>query len=175
MIKELWYLPRPARNHYPGGFPLHFEKRLFGMYKPQSILQPFGGGALYGTRCDINPGVEPDVVCDAHALPFADNSYDFVLCDPPYSTDLSGKIYHTGVIKEKLYKSEAVRVCKVGGHIGLYHWVMSPRPQGTRFERVIVIIGRVRHHVRICCIFQKVQTLFEVESKLTASDTPNSK
>lgn len=59
MIKELWYLPRPARNHYPGGFPLHFEKRLFEMYKPKSILQPFGGGALYGTRCDINPESNP--------------------------------------------------------------------------------------------------------------------
>ncbi len=161
MIKELWHLPRPARNHYKGGFPLHFEKRLFQMYKPQSILQPFGGGALYGLRCDINPDASPDVICDAHLLPFANESFDFVLCDPPYSTNLSGKIYATGQIKEKEYVNEAVRVCKTGGHIALYHWVMMPRPKGTRHDRIIVIIGRQRHHARICCIFQKATTLFE--------------
>lgn len=160
MIMELWHLPRPARNHYPGGFPLHFEKRLFEMYKPQSILQPFGGGALYGLRIDISRQENTDIVCDAHNLPFKDESFDFVLCDPPYSTDLSGKIYHTGTIKEKKYQSEAVRVCKTGGHVGLYHWVMSPRPKGTRYDRIIVVIGRVRHHARICCIFQKVQDMF---------------
>lgn len=160
MIKELWHLPRPARNHYPGGFPLHFEKRLFEMYKPQSILQPFGGGALYGVRADIQKQENTDIICDAHKLPFKEESFDFVLCDPPYSNDLSGKIYSTGKIKEKAFVSEAVRVCKTGGHIALYHWVMSPRPKGTRYDRLIVIVGRVRHHVRVCCIFQKTPDMF---------------
>ena len=163
MIKELWHLPRPARNHYKGGFPLHFEKRLFEMYKPSTILQPFGGGALYGLKTDLNSQAVPDILADAHQLPFKDNSFDFVLCDPPYSNDLSGRLYSTGILKEKIWTTEAVRVTKIGGHIGLYHWVMSPRPKGTRYDRLIVIAGRVRHHARFCCIFQKVKGLFDSE------------
>ena len=174
MIRELWYLPRSARNHYVGGFPLHFEKRLFSMYKPQTILQPFGGGALYGTRVDINATANPDIIADAHNLPFKDNSFDFVLCDPPYSTDLSGKLYSSGPIKHSRYVKEAVRVCKIGGFVGLYHWVMQPRPKGTRYDRTIVIIGRVHHHARFCCVFQKIKTLLEwgneVESDIKLKD-----
>ena len=161
VIKELWFLPRPNGTKYRGSFPLHFEKRLFATYKPQSILQPFGGMAEYGIRCDINPEVKPDIVCDAHNLPFSDNTFNFVLCDPPYSTDLSGRLYKTGPVKDNLYIKEAVRVTKVGGYVGLYHWVMQPRPKGTRYDRIIVIITRIRHHARFCCIFQKVQTLFD--------------
>lgn len=163
MIKELWHLPRPNGTLYTGGFPLHFEKRLFRTYKPRLILQPFGGKAEYGIRCDINPDVLPDIVCDAHNLPFKEESFDFVLCDPPYSTDLSGRLYKTGPIKESLFVKEAVRVCKTGGYVGLYHWVMSPRPKHTRPDRIIVIITRMRHHARFCCVYQKIKTLFEIE------------
>ncbi len=162
--REVWYLPRPARNHYKGGFPLYFEQRLFETYKPVLILQPFGGGSLYGVRCDINPDANPDVICDAHKLPFKDESFDFVLCDPPYSTDLSGRIYHTGVIHPSIYTKEAVRVCKTGGFVALYHWVMPSRPQVTRYDRLIVILGRMGHHARICGVFQKVKTLFDLEA-----------
>ena len=160
VIRELWYLPRPNGSRYRGSFPLHFEKRLFQTYKPKIILQPFGGKAEYGIRMDINPEVEPDIVGDAHNMPFLNNTFDFVLCDPPYSTDLSGKLYKTGQVKDSLYAKEAVRVCKLGGYVGLYHWVMQPRPKGTRYDRIIVIITRIRHHARFCCVFQKVKTLF---------------
>ena len=167
MIKELWYLPRPNGTKYRGSFPLHFEKRLFRTYKPRLILQPFGGKSEYGIRLDINPEIKPDIVGDAHFLPFADNSFDFVLCDPPYSNDLSGKLYKTGPVKDGLYIKEAVRVCKLGGFLALYHWVMQPRPKGTRYDRIIVIITRIRHHARFCCVFQKVTTLFEKDFGLT--------
>ncbi len=164
MIRELWYLPRPNGTKYPGGFPLHFEKRLFQTYKPASILQPFGGKAEYGLRVDINPLLKPDVVADACCLPFADESFDFVLCDPPYSTDLSGRLYKTGPVKESQYRKEAVRVCKFGGYVALYHWVMPTRPKGTRPDRLIVIITRVGNHARFCAVYQRVKMLFGDES-----------
>lgn len=159
VLRELWYLPRPARNHYKGGFPLFFEQRLFQMYRPQNILQPFGGGSLYGIKGDINGEIKPEIILDAHQLPFKDESFDFVLLDPPYSNDLSGKLYHTGKLKPSVFTNEAVRVCKTGGYVGQYGWLMPTRPKGTRFDRIIVIIGRARHSARICGVYQKVRML----------------
>jgi len=34
---------------------------------------------------DIDPTLEPDVIADAHSLPFPDESFDLVVLDPPYS------------------------------------------------------------------------------------------
>ncbi|HUV46160.1 MAG TPA: hypothetical protein VMW45_03725 [Dehalococcoidia bacterium] len=156
---ETWWLPRPSKSKYPGSFPLHFESKLFQLYPvfPYSrILQPFGGMALYGKRCDINPDTDPDYCCDAHNLPFPNNSeFDFVLLDPPYSDDYAAQLYRTGKLHKKKYVSEAVRVCKPGGYIAHYDIVLNPRPEGTGFDRIIVVLTRMYHKPRICCIYKK--------------------
>lgn len=155
--RELWYLPRPRRaNKYRGGFPAHFEKKLFELYPSEKILQPFGGLAEYGLRVDKNPDVLPDYIGDAHNLVmFEDDSFDFVLCDPPYSDALSGKLYQTTGLIWKQWVAEAVRVAKPNGYVAIYHALMSPRPNGTSFDRIIVVITRIFHLARICCIFKK--------------------
>ena len=61
---ETWWLPRPSKSKYKGSFPLHFEAKLFRLYPSYRILQPFGGKATQGERCDINPDVKPDYICD---------------------------------------------------------------------------------------------------------------
>ena len=159
MIETIcWVLPRPRRkNKYKGGFPMHFEKKLFELYKqPKRILQPFGGMAEYGERVDMNPGVKPDYIGNAHNMDFLqDNTYDFVLLDPPYSCDLSGKLYNIGNLHYYKFVDEAVRVCKKGGFIAIYHWFITPRPEGTKYHRRIFIGLRIWHHVRVCTIFQK--------------------
>jgi len=155
----IWVLPRPRRkDKYKGGFPLHFEKKLFELYDwPKKILQPFGGMAEYGDRVDIKPEVEPNFIGDAHNLYFIDdNTYDFVLLDPPYSCDLSGKLYNTGKLHYYKYIDEAVRVCKKDGYIAMYHWFVTPRPKGTAYDKRIVIITRIWHHPRVCTIFKKI-------------------
>lgn len=152
---ETWWLPRPRPQRYRGGFPLHFEKRLFRLYPSGRILQPFGGAAENGIRCDVNPEANPDIGCDAHKLPFADDSFDFVLCDPPYDDAYSKELYNTGKIRKGVFVAEAVRVCKPGGHVGLYDIVLNPRPHGAAFDRIIVVLTRVYHKPRICAIFKK--------------------
>ena len=153
-----WCLPRPRRkDKYPGGFPLHFEKKLLELYDwPEKVLHPFGGMAEYGDRVDINPEVNPTWVGDAHNMDWiSDNTYDMVILDPPYNDEQSKKLYGTGKIKYKEYIREGVRVCKPGGFIAVYHWVMTPRPAGTSYHRRIVLLTRIWHRPRVCCIFQK--------------------
>jgi ubiquinone/menaquinone biosynthesis C-methylase UbiE len=139
-----------------GGFPQWFEKKLFELYPSKRILQPFGGMSEHGDLMDINPEVKPLFVGDAHYLPIADNTYDFVLLDPPYSVNLSGKLYNTGALHYYKYTAEAVRVCKPGGFIGTYHWFITARPIGTEYDKRIVILTRIWHHPRICTVFQKI-------------------
>lgn len=155
--RETWWLPRPSKSKYKGSFPLHFETKLFRLYPSMNILQPFGGMATVGKRCDINSEVKPDYVCDAHELPFPDNSdFDFILLDPPYSNDYSSELYGTGKLHKKKYVSEAVRVCKPGGFIAHYDIVLNPRPEGTNYDRIIIVLTRVYHKPRVCCVYKKV-------------------
>ncbi len=72
---ETWVLPRPRKNKYKGGFPLHFEKKLIRklgfdeIADRAKILHPFGGAAEFGIRCDLVASTMPDKVADAHDLP----------------------------------------------------------------------------------------------------------
>ena len=113
-----WVLPRPNKNKYPGGFPLHFEIKLLRLLgidpKIHKILHPFGGKAQYGIRVDINLEVNPDYIGDAHDLNmFQKETFDLVILDPPYSEEYNKKMYNqTGKLKFKQYTKEAVRVLK---------------------------------------------------------------
>jgi hypothetical protein len=167
---ECWWLPRPPRSRYPGAFPLHFEQRLFEtLGRPRSLLQPFGGRAELGTRVDLNPELEPDVVADAHELPFDDASFEVVLLDPPYSNEEARDIYGTPKLRRGIYSAEAVRVAR--RQVVTYHVRMQPRPRGTYLERVVVVLLRSGHTARICQIFRKLdapeygaESLFEGSS-----------
>lgn len=137
---------------------MYFEKKLieFLQLMPGSkILHPFGGMAEYGIRCDINAEVNPDFVCDAQALPFEDNTFDLVICDPPYTKDLAKKIYNCSGPKFGKWSKEAVRVCREFGFICLYHWVMMPRLPGTALRTRVIILQRTWGRPRVATILQK--------------------
>lgn len=70
--KDGWAFPRTVRN-------LLLEKTDGG-----TVLHLFGGKADFGTRLDIDPATNPDVIGDAWIPPFERDSFDFVVLDPPY-------------------------------------------------------------------------------------------
>jgi len=159
-----WWLPRPKPDKYKGGFPLWFEEKLLSLYgfdyKSEDlkgrILHMFAGMTKYGYRVDIKPDVKPDMICDCHNLPDEwTNKFDFVIIDPPYSTQESKDLYNTGPLSYRKYITEAVRVTKPNGYIAAYHKVKLPRPDNTIHDRIIVIITRTWHLARICCVFKK--------------------
>ena len=155
-------LPRPGKSKYIGSFPLHFEIKLLRLLeldpKKHKILHPFGGKAEFGIRCDIKADVEPDYICDAHDLPFADNTFDCVILDPPYSDELAERLYDTkkyGRLRFRTYTAEAVRVCKEGGYVVVYHRSAAPSLRNTVMVKRILLETRVWHQGRIIHIHKK--------------------
>ena len=167
-----WVLPRPSKSQYIGSFPLHFEKkllRLLGLHPDgvfrHLILHPFGGKVEFGLRLDILPQVEPDIVGDAHQLPFRDEVFDCVILDPPYTDEHSKRLYNTGKLKFGRYTSEAVRVLKDGGYLVFYHWIATPRIPNTVLVKRILLETRVWHKLRCVHIHRKDVRAWQHETK----------
>lgn len=116
----------------------------------------FAGAASTGFRIDVRQELKPDLVCDVHHLPFKDNCFEGVVADPPYHDRFSQKYYQTGKLKERTWLNEAIRVCKPGGKIGIYHnFVMQPTKQ-IRFALLVLTILRFRQYVRVLSVFTKL-------------------
>lgn len=153
---DYWYLPRPPKSRYPGGFPLHFESMLMKLlHHPYPVLQPFGGRASVGIRCDLNPETSPDYICDAHDLPFDPETFMLVILDPPYNDAYSEDLYKTGKLNFTKYTAEAVRVLKPGGFLVVYHGVSTPYIKGVELRSRIALEIRPWHTLRSIRIYQK--------------------
>ena len=156
---ECWVLPRPRKDAYVGSFPLHFEKKLWRLLGcPEKVLHPFGGLAEIGDFVDLNETTAPTWVGDAHNLHFIeDDSYDLVILDPPYSDEEAETLYAIDTpLRWGVFVGEAVRVCKPGGHVAVYHVKQPPRPEGTRLVHRVVVLTRTWHAARICFVFEKL-------------------
>jgi hypothetical protein len=164
-----WWLPRPSESKYPGSFPRNFERmvcNLLGLDPDRhKILQPFGGSTTFGDTVDLPSqkdfldefGIKPTFWGNAEDLHWIkDDTYDFTLCDPPYSKREYIEIYGiTRKFKRTKWIDEAVRVTKVHGFIGLYHRLLLPRPKGCQMKFLIALATRANHEGRLCPIYQK--------------------
>ena len=72
-------------------FPAEVAELLQRETEGQSVLHLFGGRAQIGLRLDADRSTTPDVVGNAFYPPFRCESFDAVICDPPYEmTDSNG-------------------------------------------------------------------------------------
>jgi hypothetical protein len=105
----------------------------------------------------LNATTSPTWTADAHNLDWiADDTYDAVILDPPFSDAEAEWLFGTPPLKPGQYTREAVRVCRVCGHVAVYHRHQPKRPPGTRLVHRIVILTRTHHAPRLCFIFEKM-------------------
>ncbi len=116
-----WFLPRPKKDRYKGGMPLYCEEWLVELAKELlekediEILNLFCGMNKYGYRVDIKEEVEPDLLCDAHEVSkHIDKKFDFILADPPYSTEEAKELYGTPKLNYKTWTKECDKLLKKG-------------------------------------------------------------
>lgn len=161
-----WMLPRPKPDKYKGGMPLYGEdwvlelaRDLYGKHT-DSILNVFCGMNKQGYRVDLNPSVNPDLVCDIHKLStFLDKKFDIILADPPYSDEETRQLYGTHLPKLNYSKwtKECDKLLNPGGLFIIYHKCLVPNPDPEKYKIVKrVFVGtRVWHVPRVATYFKK--------------------
>ena len=108
------------KEGYHGEYPPSFLNRIYALFpKRDNILHMFAGTIQDGvkaTTVDVNPDLNPTVVCDVLEMSkyMPNNSFDLVIADPPY-TKKDAKIYGVPLINKRLALREARKMCKDGG------------------------------------------------------------
>lgn len=164
-----WMLPRPKPDCYKGGMPLYCEDWLLSLARDilgtevhqNRILNVFCGMNKQGIRVDLNPEVNPDVLCDIHELsehlPAAE--YDVILADPPYSDEETDKLYgkHLPRLNYSKWTKECDKFLRCGGLFIVYHKFMVPNPDPEKYEEVkrVCILNRRWHLPRVAIYFRK--------------------
>lgn len=113
----------PDGGGYPKGF-LEWAYKIMGVTDASKVLHLCSGSVLTGVRVDIRPERNPDIVADCRNVPLPDESFTWILADPPYSEDYATNLYGTGAEYPKpgQIAAEACRLLKPGGYFGLMHF-----------------------------------------------------
>jgi SAM-dependent methyltransferase len=143
-----------------GGYPIGFPEAAYewmGVTCPDLVLHLCSGSMRRGVRVDIRPEMEPDIVCDARNTPFADETFDWIMIDPPYSEEYARNLYGT----EKHYPrpgqlmKEAARLLKPGGKVGLLHFQVPMTRKPLRLVEVRGITTGSGFNIRAFTICEK--------------------
>ena len=109
-----------------GGFNKGFLKIAFEDLRvtdPTRVLHLCSGSMKTGVTVDIRMKVRPQIVADVRRLPFADESFEWIIADPPYSEEYAKNLYGTQDVYPKPLQimKEMGRILKPGGRCGLLH------------------------------------------------------
>lgn len=152
---EVLYLPRPA-NDYKGCYPMWFEKHLPRLLETENYVHFFGGKAKTGFRIDINPQTEPNMTANVENLEAIDDNYfDGGMADPPYTPEFARDLYNCEYPKWSKWTRELVRVVKPNGLIGIMNNYPVPRITGCDWEKIVIILLRIKQYPKIVTIQRK--------------------
>jgi len=154
-IETIW-LPRPSAK-YPGCYPLGFENKINELLGTNAYVHFFCGLAKNGYRIDINHICNPDLIANVESLPqIEDNSFKAGMADPPYTKEFAENLYACKYPKWSLWTKELVRIVQPRGKIAIMQNYVVPRLAGCEFEKILVIITRIKQYPKIVTIQRKL-------------------
>lgn len=154
---ETIWLPRPAWK-YPGCFPKGFEKMIPELLGTDDFLHLFCGMSKIGYGVDIEETTRDtaDLIADVHDLSeIEDERFEGAFADPPYTRDFSVKLYGKEYPKWEIWTKEMLKKVKIGGKIAVMHNWVIPRLPGCQYERILVIITRIKQYPKIVTVQKK--------------------
>lgn len=159
-VYGLWYCPTAwMRTHFYGQYPMTFLKRVIALFPDAKEILHCPSGTITGPgrTVDLIRDAKrcPQVLGDAEALPFAAETFDLYISDPPYSKDDSAK-YGTPPFRGKVAMAEAWRVLKPGGHYCLLNTrYPSFKRADWEFVGLIGVVTGANRVTRLLSIFRK--------------------
>lgn len=138
-LQKVWIWPDKVNNKI---------KKLMTGY---SLNVCAGASPLGDVKIDIEP-ISPAVQKgDMRNLPFADETFDTVISDPPWKISF---------FKRMKPFFEAVRVCKVGGRI-IYNCNWRPVSKFVKLEKAILRTDNNWCSVSIIWVFKKIKRIIK--------------
>lgn len=145
IFRDVWGLG-PQNAGYPGAFPRGLIPKIKRRWWGTKRLWLFSGSHKdsTGITVDIKQELQPDVAANCELLPFTDESFDFVMLDPPYSEEEARKMYDLSYYSLLKVMNEAARVCAPGGHVLLLHRTIPfIHPKETSHKKRLHLAGVV--------------------------------
>lgn len=150
--------PSPVYGQYPRGL---IAKLLPWLRCARHEILHVCSGSLprgEGTRVDVRPAAQPDILADGRALPLETGSWrGAILIDPPYSAHYARELYGVDYPRPSHLLREAARVIAPGGRIGLVHYITAKPVQGTRFVRAFGLSTGFDMPMRAVSIYERDQ------------------
>lgn len=149
----------PDGGGYPIGF-LEWALQKMRCVQPDRVLHICSGSVISGIRVDIRHEMNPSIVADAIHLPFENESFDFILSDPPYSQDYASNLYGTGdnYPAPGAILREAQRILRPNGLIGLLHFQVPMSRKPMKLLGVYGVTTGAGYAIRAWSLFQKMGT-----------------
>ena len=157
--------PQPAKyfDDFPdgGGYPKGFIEWAFdimGVTDPSMVVHLCSGSVKIGITIDIRPEMNPTICCDCRNVPLKDEAIDFILADPPYAKDYAENLYKTGEFYPKPGEilKEASRILKIGGQVGLMHFIVPVTRRPLKMKHVYGITTGNGTAIRAWTLLEKV-------------------
>lgn len=150
-----------------GGYPKGFLTRAFtlmGVDDPDEVLHVCSGSVKVGITVDIRPEKNPTIVADARSIPLPDDSFQWILADPPYTEDHADNLYGTGSVypSPHIVAQECIRILRPGGFFGFMHPMVPKVKRPGRLLKVYTITQGMGYNVRAWSLFTKVAEAAEV-------------
>lgn len=144
-------------QQYPSRFMFNLKK-AYPEFVSDRTLHMFSGSSEFGITTDLNSDTAA-IKGDFKNLPFAPNSMDAVLADPPYADHYANE-WHSELPKPKHILKEAARLVKPGGLIGILHIIVIPAYKEFRLSRVGLhpVLAGPNNAIRVFNVFRKEQS-----------------
>lgn len=116
------------------------------------MLHLFGGMSKFGVRLDIDRVVKPHILGDAWLPPFAENSFDVVVIDPPYS-------YMTQYERHALFHAAGFVAREM---VVWFDTIWAADYRALKLRKCWLVRPRSNCYIRCLQIFKKVGSIYPV-------------